>query len=63
MKELLKSAAITFLAGMAIVIVPEINTLTPESFKDGTVVGLVFASVRTGLKMALEGFLAWRKTR
>lgn len=61
--EYVKSAVITFVAGMAIVILPELNSLTLESFRDGTVVGLLFAAARTGFKGLLEMFLAWYNAR
>lgn len=54
------STLVTFFAGMAIVIVPSLNEgLTIDSFKDGTLVGLVFSGARFGVKMVLELFLAW----
>lgn len=54
-----RSIAITFLAGFAIEIVPELNELTLSSLKDGTLIGLLFVGVRTGVKMVLEAFLLW----
>jgi hypothetical protein len=58
-KELIKSAVITFVAGFALVVIPELDTLSLDSLQDGTVVGLLFAGVRTGLKMLLEMYLTW----
>lgn len=58
-KELIKSAIITFVAGFALVVMPEIDTLSLDSLQDGTVVGLLFAGIRTGLKMLLEMYLTW----
>lgn len=58
-KDYLVSAVVTFAAGVAIVLVPNLDSLTLDSFKDGTVVGLVFSGVRTGVKLVLELFLTW----
>ena len=55
------SIAVTFFAGFALAIVPNIDALTLASFKDGTLVGLIFAGFRTGIKFVLEAFLAWYK--
>lgn len=63
MNEYIKSAIITFVAGAALVIVPQIETITLESFKDGTLVGLLFAAARTGIKGLLELFLIWYNSR
>ena len=54
------STIVTFLTGFAIVIVGEIDSLTIDAFKDGTLVGLLFAAVRAGLKAAIEMFLAYQ---
>jgi len=55
------SIAVTFFAGFALAIVPNIDSLTLDSLKDGTLVGLIFAGARTGIKFVLEAFLAWYK--
>lgn len=54
------SAALTFFTGVALVVVPALDNITIESFKDGALVGLLFAGTRTGIKMLLEAYLAWR---
>ena len=60
-KRYLWSTLVTFVAGMAIVIVPTLNgDLTWEVVKSGGYLGTLFAAVRLGLKMVLEGFLASR---
>lgn len=59
MKEYTRSIVITFLAGFAIAVLPEIDSLTLDSFQNGALVGLMFAGVRTGIKMVLEGFMSW----
>jgi O-antigen/teichoic acid export membrane protein len=48
------SSVLTFAVGFAIVFVSEIDTITLESFKSGTFVGILFASVRAGIKAILE---------
>lgn len=57
MKEHIKSALITFFVAFALVLVASIDTFTLESFKDGTVVGVIFVAVRAGIKALLELFL------
>lgn len=54
------STVVTFLAGVAIVVVPELNEeLTWEAVQDGALVGILFSGVRLGFKMVLETFLLW----
>lgn len=62
-KELIKSALITFVAGVTLVVVPQLDALTMESVRDGALVGLLFTGVRTGIKMVLEMFLVWYSNR
>lgn len=57
MNDILKSTIITFAAGFAIAVVPHMDALTMDSIKDGSLLGLVFAGVRTGIKVVLEGFV------
>lgn len=56
-QEHLKSALITFFVAFAIVIVPQIDNLSTESFSDGTLVGLLFVAIRGGVKALLELFI------
>ncbi len=60
LKEILISSALTFLSGFAIVIVAQIDTLSYASVHDGTILGLVFAAVRAGIKATLQAYLAYR---
>ena len=63
-KRYLWSTLVTFLAGVAIVVTPNLNSdLTLEVVKSGALVGIVFAGVRLGIKMVLEGFLNWREKK
>lgn len=54
-----QSSLVTFVAGVALVVVPEINNLTLASLSDGALLGLLFAGARLGVKMVLELYLAW----
>lgn len=51
------SSAITFLTTFGIVMLADIDSITLESIKTGTVVGLVFIAIRAGLKAVLESLL------
>ena len=53
-KRHLISAIVTFVAAFAIVVVPQIDTVTVDNLTDGTLVGLIFVGVRAGLKALLE---------
>ena len=57
-KRYLWSSLMTFLAGFLMAVVPELESLELESLRDGSLVGLVFVGVRTGLKLVLEVALA-----
>ena len=46
--------AVTFLGGFLVVFHAQIDTITMDSFKDGSLVGLVFVATRQGLKLAME---------
>jgi len=54
------STLVTFLTGFCMVLVAQIDQITLASFADGTLVGVVFAAVRAGVKAVMEGFLAYR---
>jgi hypothetical protein len=56
-KRYLISAGLSFVTGFALVMVTEIDNVTLESFRDGTLVAVVFAAVRSGLKALLELYL------
>ena len=60
LKRYLISSAETFATGFAIVLIPQMETITLESFRDGSVVGILFVSTRMGIKMLLEVFISWR---
>ncbi len=57
------SISVTFLAGFAIAILPDIDSLTLDSLRNGGLVGLLFAGIRTGVKFVLEAFLVWYRQR
>lgn len=54
-----QSTLVTFLAGFALFVVPELDSLTMADFTTGSYVGLLFAGVRAGVKLVIESFLAW----
>ena len=43
------------------VLVMDIDLITMETIKDGSIVGIVFAAVRGGIKALLEAYLAYKK--
>lgn len=62
-KRWLISSLITFTTGFLAVFVLDINSITPESFRDGSAAGLLFVAARAGVKAVIEGFLAWRVSK
>lgn len=61
LKRYLVSSTITFLTSFSLVLVTEIDDITIDSFKDGTIVGIVFVAVRAGVKSILEHYLNSKK--
>ena len=57
-KRYLVSMALTFTAGFLAVILSSLDNLTLESLTNGTLAGVIFVAVRTGLKVALEYVLS-----
>lgn len=51
------STAITFAAGFLMVVTPEVQQLSVDALQDGTVVGIILAGVRAGLKAVAEAFI------
>jgi len=60
-KRWIISSIITFLTGFALVMYNEIDSVTLESFKDGSLLGIIFVGIRSGVKAILELFLMSRK--
>ena len=58
LKAELKSFAITFFVGFAMVIYDQLDTLTLEAFKNGALLGLIFGAVRAGIKGMVELFIS-----
>lgn len=56
-KKYLVSSLLSFLAGFCATILIDINNITPDSFRDGTIWGILFLAVRTGIKGLIEWFL------
>lgn len=63
LKRWLISTAITFAGGFAIALYPQIDNVTLESFKDGSLLGLLFVCARQGLKFVVELFVMWFNNR
>ena len=61
MKRYVISSLVTFLTGFSIVLLGEIDNITLESFKDGSIIGVAFACARAGVKAVLEYFINIRK--
>jgi len=57
LKRYLVSSAVTFFSAMGLVLLANIDSITLESFKDGSLVGLGFMAVRAGVKGILELYL------
>lgn len=57
------STFITFLTGFCIVFVTQVDQLTTESITDGTILGLLFAGARAGVKAVIEAYLAYQTSR
>lgn len=55
------STLITFLAAFGVVLLADIDRITIESFRDGTILGILFAGARAGLKAVIEAFLVSRQ--
>lgn len=55
----LKSSGITFLAGFILAVGPMLNDITPETIRDGALVGIIFAGFRAGLKGLFELVMTW----
>lgn len=53
-KKYLISSLITFITAFAIAILPHIDGLTLDTITNGSLVGLLFAGVRAGIKAILE---------
>lgn len=54
MKRYFFSTLITFTAGFAFIVTPELNDLTYASLSDGALFGLVMTGVRGGVKALFE---------
>jgi hypothetical protein len=57
------STLITFGAGFAIAILPDLSHLTLSDLQSGAIVGVLFGAVRAGVKMVIEAFIAWYTSR
>jgi len=55
------SSLVTFSTGFSIIFLSQIDNITMQSFQDGGFVGIVFVSVRAGVKALLEYFINKQK--
>lgn len=53
-KRYLKSSLITFLSAVGIVLLADIDNISLETLKDGSLVGVGFIAIRAGIKAVLE---------
>lgn len=51
------STLVTFTAAFLLVVYTNIDGITVESFRDGTLVSLLFVAARSGVKALIEAFL------
>lgn len=57
-KRYIVSSIVTFLTGMAVVLLSQWDSITLTSFTDGSILGLGFVAVRAGLKALIEYLLS-----
>lgn len=57
-KRYIVSSVVTFLTGFAYAFLLDIDSITIESFRDGTASGIILVAIRSGFKALLEWFLA-----
>jgi hypothetical protein len=63
MKRHLISALVTFVTAFCLYFVTVIDTVTIESFRDGSLVSLAFVATRAGIKGLMEYFLVVTATK
>lgn len=57
-KRYIISSLITFLTGVGIVLLSQWDSITLESFRDGSILGVGFVAVRAGVKALIEYLLS-----
>ena len=62
-KRYLISSLITFLTGFCIVLVAQMDSITLQTIKDGSIVSVLFVAVRTGIKALMEAFLSQESSK
>lgn len=55
-KKYITSSVVTFISGFALAIYPSISSLQVSDIKNGTLLGLIFAGTRAGVKALIEYF-------
>ena len=58
-KRYLFSSLVTFFAGFAVAVLPEINKLSLAELQSGALWGVGFVGIRAGVKALLEWLVAW----
>ena len=59
LKRWLISTGVTFLAGFSVELLSNWQGVTLDALKDGTIVGIIFLAVRSGVKGILELAVAY----
>lgn len=57
-KDYIRSSVVTFIAGMAVEVLPLLNDLTLESVLDGALIGVLFVAVRGGVRAVVAKIVA-----
>lgn len=57
-KKYLISSLVTFLTGFGLTFLAQIDSITLSSFKDGTLVALIFVACRAAIKALIEWCLS-----
>ena len=62
-KRYLISSCVTFVVGFFISLLAQFENITPEAFSNGAIVGILFVSVRAGVKMVMELIVNWYQNK
>lgn len=62
-KRWIISSGVTFLTAFSTVLLLQWDSVTLDSLKDGSLVGIAFTATRAGVKGLLESFLFWRSQK
>jgi len=59
-KRWIISTILTFLGGFIPVLLGEMDSITLETFRNGSYLGIIFIASRQGIKAILEAFIYWK---